>query len=54
LVTVTLSNGSIWNITQLNNSWSSLPSATPVPNPIDSEDFYVIFEQKTILPNQSQ
>jgi hypothetical protein len=36
------------------DSWSSLPSATPVPNPIDSEDFYVIFEQKTILPNQSQ
>lgn len=53
-VTVTLSSGSVWNITQLNNSWSSLPSATPVPNPIDSEDFYVIFEQKTILPNQSQ
>lgn len=54
LVTVSLTDGSIWNITQLNNSWSSLPSATPVPNPIDSEDFYVIFEQKTILPNQSQ
>lgn len=54
LVTVTLSSGSTWNITQLNNSWQDLPSATPVPNPIDSEDFYVIFEQKTILPNQSQ
>jgi hypothetical protein len=53
-VTVTLTDGSIWNVTQLNNSWSSLPSATPVPNPIDSEDFYVIFEQKTILPNRSQ
>lgn len=54
LVSVRLTDGSVWNITQLNNSWDSLPSATPVPDPIDSEDFYVIFEQKTILPNQSQ
>lgn len=30
--------------------WTSLPSATPVPNPIDSKDFYVIFPRKTILP----
>ena len=54
LVTVTLTDGSVWRVTHLTNSWTSYPSATPVPNPIDSEDFYVIFEQKTILPNESQ
>jgi hypothetical protein len=31
--------------------WEQLPSATPVPNPLDSEDFYVLFPQTTILPN---
>jgi hypothetical protein len=51
---VTLAEDSTWNVTQLNNSWLNYPSATPTPNPIDSEDFYVIFEQKTILPNQTQ
>lgn len=35
-------------------AWTSLPSATPVPNPIDSKDFYVIFPRKTILPNSNQ
>lgn len=35
-------------------SWTSLPSATPIPNPIDSKDFYVIFPRKTILPNSNQ
>jgi len=32
--------------------WTDLPSATPVPNPLDSEDFYVLFPQTTILPNK--
>jgi hypothetical protein len=31
-------------------SWENLPSATPTPNPIDSNDFYVLFPRKTILP----
>ena len=35
-------------------SWSSLPSATPVPNPINSQDFFVLFPRETILPDQTQ
>lgn len=35
-------------------AWTGLPSATPVPNPKDSKDFYVLFPQKTILPNKTQ
>lgn len=35
-------------------SWTRYPSATPVPNPEDSEDFYVLFPQKTILPTKTQ
>ena len=35
-------------------NWISLPSATPVPNPLDSKDFYVLFPRKTILPEQTQ
>jgi hypothetical protein len=30
--------------------YTDLPSATPTPNPIDSEDFYVLFPRETILP----
>lgn len=33
-------------------AWTTLPGATPVPNPINSQDFYVLFPRKTILPNQ--
>lgn len=36
------------------NVWTEYPSATPVPVPADSQDFYVLFPQKTILPNKSQ
>ena len=35
-------------------SWIGLPSATPVPNPLDSKDFYVLFPRQTILPNENQ
>lgn len=35
-------------------AWTGLPSATPVPDPLDSKDFYVLFPQETILPNESQ
>ena len=35
-------------------SWTSLPSGTPVPDPLDSKDFYVLFPHKTILPNKTQ
>ena len=32
--------------------WNELPSATPEPNPLDTNDFAVLFPQKTILPKQ--
>ena len=35
-------------------AWTGLPSATPVPNPLDSKDFYVLFPRQTILPDESQ
>ena len=34
--------------------WTSLPSASPTPNPLDSEDFYVLFPRQTILPDKTQ
>lgn len=34
-------------------AWTSLPSGQPVPNPKDSEDFYVLYPRKTILPNSA-
>jgi hypothetical protein len=34
--------------------WTGLPSGTPVPDPIDSKDFYVLFPQETILPDTIQ
>ena len=35
-------------------AWTGLPSATPVPDPLDSNDFYVLFPQQTVLPNSTQ
>jgi hypothetical protein len=35
-------------------AWTGLPSATPVPDPLDSKDFYVLFPRQTILPNETQ
>lgn len=35
-------------------AFTGLPSATPVPNPIDSKNFYVLFPRKTILPDRTQ
>jgi len=34
--------------------WTGLPSATPPPVPSDSDDFYVLFPQETILPTTTQ
>lgn len=31
-------------------AWNQLPSGFPTPDPIDSQDFYALFPQKTILP----
>jgi hypothetical protein len=33
-------------------NWTGLPSADPVPDPLDSKDFYVLFPRQTILPRQ--
>lgn len=35
-------------------SWNYMatPSATPVPNPIDGEDFHVLYPRQTILPKE--
>jgi hypothetical protein len=35
-------------------AWTGLPSATPTPDPVDSENFYVLFPRKTILPSSSE
>lgn len=35
-------------------TWTGLPSATPVPDPKNSKDFYVLFPRKTILPDNTQ
>jgi hypothetical protein len=35
-------------------AWTGLPSATPVPDPLNSKDFYVLFPHQTILPDQSE
>ena len=35
-------------------AWTSLPSASPIPEPIDSKDFYVLFPRTTILPDKTQ
>ena len=35
-------------------AWTGLPSATPVPDPLDSKDFYVLFPRETILPDKNQ
>ena len=35
------------------SAWTGLPSASPALNPLDSDDFSVIFPRKTILPNSS-
>lgn len=38
----------------LPNTWLDFPGATPPPTPIDSDNFYVLFPRKTILPNTPQ
>ena len=40
-----------YNYNDSTHTWSSFPGATPPPSPINSDDFYVILPQKTILPN---
>jgi hypothetical protein len=35
-------------------AWTSLPSGSPVPDPKDSKDFYILFPRQTILPDETQ
>jgi hypothetical protein len=35
-------------------AWTGLPSATPVPDPLNSKDFYVLFPRQTILPDNAE
>ena len=35
-------------------TWTSYPSANPVPNPLDSKDFNVLFPRQTILPDKTE
>lgn len=35
-------------------AWTGLPSATPVPDPLNSKDFTILFPRKTILPDETQ
>jgi len=43
-----------YNYDTITDSWDTLPAAVPTPNPLNSQDFYVLFPQRTILPNESQ
>ena len=36
------------------STWTRYPSGVPVPNPVDSKDFYVLFPRRTILPDKTQ
>lgn len=36
------------------NTWTGLPSGTPVPDPNNSKDFFVLFPRETILPDETQ
>jgi hypothetical protein len=40
-----------WNTKLSVPAWNDLPSATPVPDPLDLYDVVVLFPRKTILPN---
>ena len=35
-------------------AWTALPSASPTPDPLDSQDFYVLFPRQNILPDKTQ
>jgi hypothetical protein len=41
-----------WNTSLAVPAWNGLPSATPAPNPLDSNDLIVLFPRKTILPKE--
>jgi hypothetical protein len=43
-----------WNNKIAPAAWNELPSATPVPDPLNSRDFYVLFPRQTILPDNTQ
>ena len=50
----TVDKSNTYNYDTDTSEWTSLPSADPTPNPLDSEDFYVLFPRQTILPDATQ
>lgn len=43
-----------YDFNPITQTWAEYPSATPVPDPTNGEDFYVLFPQTTILPPETQ
>jgi len=43
-----------WDNNLIPAAWTGLPSATPTPDPLNSQDFYVLFPRQTILPDETQ
>lgn len=41
-----------YNVNLILPAWTQLPSNTPTPDPVDTYDIPVLFQQKTILPNK--
>lgn len=42
-----------WNTYLATPGWNELPSAYPVPNPLDANDITILFPRKTIMPSES-
>lgn len=43
-----------WDNNLVIPAWTALPSGSPIPDPADSKDFYVLFPRQTILPDSNQ
>jgi len=39
-----------WNTNLAVGAWHTLPSGTPVPDPMNMHDLCILFPRKTILP----
>jgi len=43
-----------YSFDNVTGTWDELPGAVPTPDPLNSENFYVLFPRKTILPDDTQ
>ena len=50
----TVNKSATYDFNPVTQAWTELPSADPTPDPIDSDDFYVLFPRQTILPDETQ